>query len=185
MTKYVAFLRAINVGGRVVTMSALRAAFEKMGLANVETFIASGNVIFDTRAADAAALERRIEQALLKTLGYEVSTFLRTPAEVSAVARQTAFDPAQVRAATALYVGFVAGPLSKSSRQTLAALETSHDRFHVSRREIYWLCDKGQGDSKISNAVIERALKLRSTFRNINTVTRLAERLAATPAKRS
>ena len=61
MARYAAFLRAINVGGHVVKMEVLRAAFEDLGFAGVETFIASGNVIFETRAKDLVAVERKIE----------------------------------------------------------------------------------------------------------------------------
>ena len=71
--RYVAFLRAINVGGHTVKMDALRRHFEDMGAANVETFIASGNVIFDS--ADAAdRLERRLEAGLEKALKFPVGT---------------------------------------------------------------------------------------------------------------
>src|SRR6185369_8391120 len=62
MPKYVAFLRAINVGGHVVKMDQLRALFEALGFANVETFIASGNVIFDSKSKNVAALERKIDR---------------------------------------------------------------------------------------------------------------------------
>ena len=62
--RYVAFLRAINVGGHTVRMEALRREFESLGATNVETFIASGNVIFDTARRNAAALERAIEEHL-------------------------------------------------------------------------------------------------------------------------
>ena len=64
MPRYVAFLRAVNVGGRIVKMDALRGHFAAAGFANVETFIASGNVIFDTRAKAGPALEAKIEAAL-------------------------------------------------------------------------------------------------------------------------
>jgi len=75
----VAFLRAINVGGRVVKMHRLRTLFVDEGFANVETFIASGNVVFDLPPAKKApALERTIEAMLRNALGYEVSTFVRT-----------------------------------------------------------------------------------------------------------
>jgi Protein of unknown function (DUF1697) len=80
MPRFVAFLRAINVGGRNVTMAALRAQFEALGFSNVETFIASGNVIFEAASRDSAALHRKIEAHLAKSLGHEVSTFVRTDA---------------------------------------------------------------------------------------------------------
>src|SRR5688500_14117045 len=90
MPKYVAFLRAINVGGHIVKMDRLRALFEELGFTNVETFIASGQVIFDTRATDTSKLEARIERHLRSALGYDVDTFIRTPAELTRIAGQVA-----------------------------------------------------------------------------------------------
>ncbi len=70
--RYIALLRAINVGGRGLKMTALRALFEAMKFEDVETFIASGNVIFRSKA-DPAKLETQIEKRLEKTLGYRVT----------------------------------------------------------------------------------------------------------------
>ena len=90
MSRYVALLRAINVGGHVVKMDRLRTLFEELDFTDVETVIASGNVLFSSSARSAAALEAKIERHLESALGYEVTTFVRTPAEMSTVA---AFDP--------------------------------------------------------------------------------------------
>ena len=75
MPKYVAFLRAINVGGHTVKMDHLRSLLESLGLENVETFIASGNVIFDSKTKNAELLERKIAKHLKEMLGYEVASF--------------------------------------------------------------------------------------------------------------
>jgi len=75
--RYAALLRAINVGGHTVKMKELCTLFEAMKLSNVRSVIASGNVLFESRAG-AAALEARIEDGLRKSLGYDVETFLRT-----------------------------------------------------------------------------------------------------------
>jgi uncharacterized protein (DUF1697 family) len=83
--RYVALLRAINVGGHVVKMDRLRTVFEALRFGRVETFIASGNVLFDSGESDTAALEQMIETRLEKELGYEVTTFLRRPAELSTI----------------------------------------------------------------------------------------------------
>src|SRR5262249_10137534 len=83
MYRYVALLRAINVGGHVVKMTHLRDLFQQMGFAKVETFIASGNVFFDSESADPDALEKQIESALEQALGYSVGTFIRTPLEMN------------------------------------------------------------------------------------------------------
>lgn len=174
MPRYFAFLRAINVGGRFVTMAALRDAFKALGLKGAETFIASGNVVFSSESGDAAALERRIETGLLSALGYEVKTFLRDDAELAGIANCRPFAQADVSAAHALYVGFLAQPLSQAGSATLARFKTDRDDFHARGRELYWKCLQRQTDSKFSNAAFERALQISATWRNINTVQRLA-----------
>jgi uncharacterized protein (DUF1697 family) len=172
--RFIAFLRAINVGGHTVTMQRLKTLFEALGFSSVETFIASGNVIFSTRAKDVAALQRKIEGHLLKSLGYEVKTFLRTDAEVAAIARYQPFPAAQLKAAGALSVGFLAEPLEPATKKVLLALTSDSDAFHVHDRELYWLCKGKQSDSEFSNVRFEKILRTRATFRNVNTVVRLA-----------
>src|SRR5207248_3028901 len=103
-----AFLRAINVGGRVVKMDKLRALFETAGFTNVETFIASGNVVFDLSSAKKTqALERSIEAMLRDALGYDVAALVRTGAELKAVAEHEPFTPAQLKKAFTVNVAFL------------------------------------------------------------------------------
>jgi uncharacterized protein (DUF1697 family) len=166
--KYLAFLRAINVGGHVVKMEPLAAIFRDMGLANVETFIASGNVIFDSSARNAATLERKIEAALKSALGYEVATFLRTPAALAKVAAYQPFPGCD-----AFYVGFLGAEPSAEAQKKALALGTAVDELHIAGSEIYWLCSVKANETKISNAALERALGMSSTLRNVNTVRRL------------
>ena len=171
--RYIAFLRAINVGGHVVKMDRLRALFESVGLENVETFIASGNVIFDSGARNAASLEVKIAKQLEAALGYEVATFLRTASELASVAAHEPFlgtDDAR------LYVGFLATPLTKDGERAVMAFRTDVDDFHVHHREIYWSCTVPSIDSKFSLARLERALKAQATFRNVTTVRKMAEK---------
>jgi uncharacterized protein (DUF1697 family) len=185
VTRYIAFLRAINVGGRVVTMARLRDVFVGMGFRGVETFIASGNVVFESRATDTAALERKIERALGTALGYEVATFVRTPAEVAAIARYQPFPEDALSRAAGLNVGFMAAAPTQAARRGLESLRTTCDQFHINGCELYWLLEKKQSESKISNAVLERAVKARATFRGINTIRRLDAKLSGTPKRSS
>ncbi len=84
MLRFVAFLRAINVGnGRTVRMDSLHQLFESLGFSGVETFIASGNVVFETRTKNTKTLERKIEKKLREALGYEVAAFVRTDKELA------------------------------------------------------------------------------------------------------
>jgi uncharacterized protein (DUF1697 family) len=82
---YVAFLRGINLGNRRVKMAELARLFEEMNFGAVSTFIASGNVLFESDSVDHVALERQIEGHLESALGYSVDTFVRTRDEVAAV----------------------------------------------------------------------------------------------------
>jgi len=159
-----------------VTMAALRGHFEKLGFAHVETFINSGNVIFTTSAKNDAALERKIEAHLEKALGYEVKTFVRSEAELAAIARYQPFDEARIAAAPTLCVGFLAAPLDAAAQKLLVAMRTEIDDFHVHGREMYWICTRKQTESKFSNSRFERSLKLSATFRGFNTIARLAEK---------
>ena len=174
MSRYIAFLRAINVGGHIVKMEQLRALFEGMGFANVETFIASGNVIFETRSKDTSLVERKIESQLQKSLGYEVVTFIRTDREVEAISTYRAFSEQQIQSAAAFSVGFLAKPLEKVQRDALAAAQTEMDDFHYHSREVYWLSKVRQGESKFSLVALEKVLKARATFRGLKTIERLA-----------
>jgi uncharacterized protein (DUF1697 family) len=174
VARYVALLRAINVGGRIVKMDRLRALFEEMGYRNVETLIASGNVLFDSTARTSAPIEKKIEQHLFEALGYDVETFVRTPAELAAVSALEPFsDSVEHSKATALYVGFVKAPPTKDACARLMSLGNGIDEFRVHGREYFWSSLRSMGQSKITGAAIERALKVPSTMRNITTIRRL------------
>jgi uncharacterized protein (DUF1697 family) len=170
----IAFLRAINVGGHTVTMATLRKEFEALGLQNVETFIASGNVIFTSSSRNLGALEKKIEARLRTSLGYEVATFVRTTSEVAALAEYKPFEAARIAKAGAFCVGFLDRPLDAAASKGLMAFKTDIDDFHVRGREVFWLCKTRQSESTFSNVNMERALKVRATFRGMNTVMRLA-----------
>ena len=179
MPRYIAFLRAINVGGHTVKMDRLREIFESLGFANVETFIASGNVVFETAAQDMVTLETMIAAGLQVALGYQVATFLRTPAELARIAAHQAFPQSQLDAAQALNIAFLAAPLDAEAVRKLMALKTAIDDFATHEREIYWLCLTKQSESTFSNAVLEKTLGRQSTLRGANTVQKMAAKYAA------
>ena len=176
MPRYAALLRAINVGGHTVKMDELRRLFEAVPLRRVESVIASGNILFDTTATDIGRLETRIESALEKALGYEVGTYVRTGAELAAAG---ALQPFALGANDKVHVVFVREPLSPASRTQVLALGTDYDDFHVEGREIYWRTRGNSSDSKIKPAAFARAVGMPGTARNVTTVRKLAEKLAA------
>jgi uncharacterized protein (DUF1697 family) len=172
---FIAFLRAINVGGHVVKMDRLRVLFAELGFSAVETFIASGNVIFETPSADAPALEQQIERHMRPALGYEVATFLRTPAEVTAVGAYQPFDAAELAAVgSSLHVGFLRAAPPAAAQEKLLDLRTPTDDFHTHGRELYWLRRAPINESRITGALLEKTLGMPATLRNVTTVRRLA-----------
>lgn len=173
MPRHIAFLRAINVGGHTVTMADLRRYFEALGYANVETFIASGNVLFDS-TKKAATLEREIEAGLEAQLGYEVATFIRTPAEVAAIAAYQPFGTEPVDRAHSLYATLLKAEPDAEAQKRVLALQSDVDLFHFHGREFYWLRRGDSASTKFSGTQFERLIKAPGTARNINTFVRLA-----------
>jgi uncharacterized protein (DUF1697 family) len=174
MPKYVAFLRAVNVGERTIKMAELREQFATLSLANVETFIASGNVIFDAKASDTAKLEKKIEKHLAQWLGYNVETMIRSIDELAAIADYQAFPPAEVAAAHALHVVFLATAPPAETAEKLRAVGTDVDDFHLHGRELYWLCRVKFNESQVKPAQLDKALnKIPATARSITTVKKL------------
>lgn len=170
--RYVAFLRAINVGGRFVKMDVLRDHFAALRFADVETFIASGNVLFSTSSTDAAALEQRIERRLAQALGYDVATFVRTPAELAALVRDEPFPDREERAT--LWTGFLKSAVSPTVRDTLRALSSDAEEVDARGREVFWLRRSLDMTALRTGAKIDRALGTPVTFRNVTTVRKLA-----------
>jgi uncharacterized protein (DUF1697 family) len=84
-----------------------------------------------------------------------------------------------VAQARALNVGLLKEPLGAAARIALSRLRTDIDDFHTDGFELYWMCERGQSESKISNAVFERTLKVKATFRGVRTMKRLAEKYPA------
>jgi uncharacterized protein (DUF1697 family) len=177
--RYVALLRAINVGGHTVKMGHLRELFEELGLASVETFIASGNVIFEAPKGNVGALEKRIEGYLREALGYEVATFVRTPSELEEIASYEPFPARELEAEGALLnVMFLREQMGEEAQQKLMGLRSAVDDLHVRGREVYWLRRTRLGESAVSGALLEKRAGMQGTVRNSTTVKKLAAKYA-------
>jgi len=155
-------------------MSQLKALFGELGFDQVETFIASGNVVFSSKARDASRLESQIAGHLETSLGYEVDTFLRTAEEVSRIGRAKIFSENGQEGIT-IHVGFFQQKLIPEVARKLAAVRTDLDEFRVIGREYYWLCrSRMSSDSKVWTLPEIKSLRLpTSTMRNISSIRKL------------
>ena len=172
--RFSAFLRAVNVGGRVVKMDVLRKQFEALGFDNVSTFIASGNVIFETAHGNPDALEVRIEERLQKALGFRVATLLRSGPEVTTIAARCENYAAEIDAGAVLYVIFARNAPPPDGKRRLLALNNEIDELAVHGRDILWLCRRHLGESTLEGGALDRTCTLEATVRNANTVRRIA-----------
>ncbi|SRR5260221_9191071 len=168
MTAFACFLRAINVGGRnMIRMDALKALHEDLGFKSVRTHLQSGNVVFAAKSADAA----KIERAIAKTLGMEITVILRTAAELRAVMKANPFPERAAQGNRLIVVFLSEAPKDPNALDTYPGPEERQ----VAGRELYVVYGEDMGHSKLTNALIEKKLGVKGTARNWNTVTKMLE----------
>lgn len=174
MPRYVAFLRGINLGKRRVKMDRLREAFESFGCDDVATYIASGNVIFESASEQTGTLEAELESHLLGEFGFQVDTFIRSLAELAAIDLLSVFPSVNDDPEYRVHVMFLKGPPGEEAERNLRELTTADDSFHVIGREAYWLRRGRMSDSVISMKDLANAIGNQpNTMRNMNTVQKI------------
>jgi uncharacterized protein (DUF1697 family) len=176
--RYVAFLRGMNLGNRRIKNDELRRHFEAMGLEEVATFRASGNVIFSTPKREAEAkLAARVEAELDERLGYDVPVFLRSGAELAAVAAREPFESKKVaKSKGKLQVSFLKKKPTAAAKKKVVALASDEDLLAIEDRELYWLPSGGISDSELDLKAIEAVLGA-GTMRTMGTIEQIAAML--------
>jgi len=170
MTKHVAFLRAVNVGGtKIIKMDELRRFFASFGFENVQTFIQSGNLIFSTPASP--TLEQKIEGQLEQALGYRVEVFLRTLSELETLIKKSPFE---AQGEEVLHVSFLRNKPSKAQAEALKRFNSAADEFAVAGREVFNL-RRNREKSVFSNNFIEKICGP-ATTRNVTTLKKIVEK---------
>lgn len=170
--KYVAFLRAINVGGHaIIKMADLKKMFESAGLENVQTYIQSGNVIFESDR-EAGSLPKQIERQLEKAAEYKIELFVRTMREVRAIAQKSPFKP---EGDETVFVSFLNEKPDKKSQQAMLAFRSDADDFAFKGRELYSL-RRDRTKSIFSGSLVEKTIKMPTTTRNLTTILKIAEK---------
>jgi uncharacterized protein (DUF1697 family) len=174
MSTHIALLRGVNVGGNTLRMERLRALFAGLGFAGARTYLQSGNVLF-AASGPAEKLAGLIEGKLAGEALLPVFVIVRTPAQLRRIVEANPFlkeagvDPKK------LHVTFLAGRPSRPGLAALGGVKSGCDRWQASGAEIYLHCPDGYGRSKLNNTAIERALRVRATTRNWNTVLALCQ----------
>ena len=173
MRKYIAFLRAINVGGTtIIKMADLKKMFESFGLENVQTYIQTGNVLFESPETSASRLEEQIERQLEKASGKPIQVFVRTMKEVTALVEHCPFEP---EPGETVHVVILDKKPAKKNIDALIAQQSRADEFAVMGKTAFNL-RQDRDASVFSNNFIEKVLRVSGTTRNLTTIKKLAEK---------
>jgi uncharacterized protein (DUF1697 family) len=180
MTRWVALLAGINVGGKTtVPMAELRAVFADLGYQQVQTYIQSGNVIFAEDAGDEEQLLAAIRPALSAKFGWDIPVLLRTGPELDAVLAGNPFRDRQDDPTKLLVTFLSAEPAPDRAERVRQPPPGETGELTVVGREIYLHTPDGYGRTKLSNAYLAKALGLAATTRNWKSVAKLHELVTA------
>lgn len=175
MPEYIAFLKAINVGGHTVKMDYQKKLFENMSFINASTFIASGNVLFDSKIKSIDSIKQKIEQELEKELEYKVAAFIRTVNELKEISDYKPFNKSELNAeGNSLYIAFLDSIPGKDLQRKVLSFKTEANEFYFNKKEMYWLCRKKFSDSEFSGRILEKTLGMETTIRNATTIKKMA-----------
>ena len=171
MPTFISLLRGVNVSGqRKIRMADLKAAYEALDLANVKTYVQSGNVVFDCRMRSTSKVAENIERQIQSRFGYDVTVMVRTPSDFERIIKSNPFslqarnDPAKV------HVTFLASRPSAAMVKSAEVADAGGAECSMGRQEIFLHCPNGYGRTKLNNAFFERKLKMPATTRNWKTV---------------
>jgi uncharacterized protein (DUF1697 family) len=164
-------LRGINVSGKNrIKMEELRELYESLGFENVQTYVQSGNLIFESTETDAAKISTKIEKKIERVFGFDVPVFVRTKSEFQRLIKNTPFAGKDT---TKLHVTFLSEAPTNLPIDELNAAKAKNEEFSISGKEIYLYCPNGYGITKLSNNFFERRLNVSATTRNWKTVSTL------------
>lgn len=173
MKTYIALLRGINVSDqKKIKMANLKFFFEELKFSNVETYIQSGNVVFDFRKTSARTLENNIQDKILEKYGFQVPVIVKTPDELRQALTN---NPFLNKESDKLCVTFLSEQPSPDRIKNLAEINLSPEEYFIDKKIIYLYLPNGAGKAKMSNNFIENKLIVTATSRNWKTVNTVFE----------
>ena len=179
MTTYVALLRAVNVAGTSLAMSALRDYASVLGLADPRTLLQSGNLIFRATGKKSTELERLLEREAEKRLSVTTDFLVRSERELSAIIANNPFPAAARRDPAHLLVMFLKNEPAADAIAALRKAIVGRETIAADARQLYIVYPDGIGRSKLTTSLIEKRTGTRGTGRNWNTLVKLAAAAAA------
>ena len=176
MQKYIALLRGINVSSqKIMPMNDLKQLFEESGFQNVQTYIQSGNVIFDSNTSIPSELAEAIKNSIRKKFGFEVNILIRTPDEFRKIISENPFLNDYGKDTERMYVTFLAEEPVADRISSVQDNPFNPEEIHYGHKVIYLYSPNGYGRAKLNNNFLESRLKVKATTRKWKTVKKLLE----------
>jgi uncharacterized protein (DUF1697 family) len=173
---YLALLRGINVGGKTsVTMADLKKVCESLNYRNINTYLQSGNIIFETKTSDQSKVSEELEKALFDKLHVKVRIIVRTKEEMRQIIRENPHLKQKELNIDKMHVTFLYELKNTIDISRLADVKDPDELFVIRGREIYLYCPNGYGRTKINNQAFEKAFDTAATTRNWHTTSKLYE----------
>jgi uncharacterized protein (DUF1697 family) len=172
MVSYISILRGINVSGhRVIKMDALKKMCSDLGLKNVNTYIQSGNIVFESKEENAQKISIVLKANIEKLFGNDVPVLTISAKEFKEIMANNPF--AKNTDETLIHVTFLSEQPTKEGLKNLQNLDTKNDEYKLGNKVIYLYCPNGYGNTKLNNTLLENKLKVTATTRNWKTCNQL------------
>jgi Uncharacterized protein conserved in bacteria len=174
MKTYISILRGINVSGqKIIAMAALREMYEYLGFRNVQTYIQSGNVIFQDDRYESSELTTVIFNQILKQFGFEVPVIVLTIETLERIITNSPFKNEESKDARYLHVTFLASPPVMADDEGVLMRKSDDEDVAITDEALYLYCPNGYGKTKLTNSFIEAKLNVVATTRNWKTANEL------------
>ncbi|PCI97268.1 MAG: hypothetical protein COB15_08070 [Flavobacteriales bacterium] len=171
MKTYISLLRGINVSGqKKILMADLKSLYEELGFTKVQTYIQSGNVVFEYQETKTADLQQVIFNKIQSHYGFEVPNLILLPTEVEKALKNNPYQGIEK-----MYFVFLAEQPEKENIKTLSEFNFDNEFYNLGHKMIYFHCPNGYGKAKLSNNFFENKLKVSATTRNLRTTNKLLE----------
>lgn len=176
MNTYVALLRGINVSGqKKIKMADLRAHLKTLPFQDIQTYIQSGNIVFEAESMSKQELASLIEQNIMQNYGFEVPVMIKTPKELENTLENNPFLKDPSKDSKRFYVTFLAQTPIAGLAKKLEEVDYSPEEYVLQKDLIYFFSPQGYGRAKMNNNFFEKKLKVAATTRNWRTIHKLLE----------
>lgn len=181
--KYLAILRGINVSGqKKIRMADLKALFESINFQDVETYIQSGNVVFESNSKQISQLKLKIENSIEKSYNFYVPVEIRTKDDMKYIVDNCPFNPVDMESdGTKVLVTFLSDQPSPENTLKIMEFVVPPEKLMIIEKEVYLYCPDGYGKTKLSNTFLEKKLGVVATTRNWKSICKFYELLNHRP----